>query len=126
ANPNYSQEPYIFERFITHAAFQKDGTSRTDLEVVVNVLSEAGVQRFGQLVFGYNSSNQKLEVISVEIRKAGNSSFTSASAVRDLAPLASGGAPTYSDYREKHMTVPGLRPGDTLAYHLARTTTIPL
>ena len=22
--PDYSQEPYVFERFVTHAAFQKD------------------------------------------------------------------------------------------------------
>jgi len=124
--PDYSQEPYIFERFITQVAFEKDGTSRADLQVVVNVLSEAGVQRFGQLVFPYNSSNQKLEVISIEIRKAGSSSFTPASAVRDVAPLASGGAPAFSDYREKRVTVPGLRPGDTVAYHIARTTTIPL
>src|SRR5258708_6166733 len=124
--PNYSQEPYVFERFITQVAFQKDGTSRGDLQVVINVLSEAGVQRFGQLVFAYNSSNQKLEVVSVEIRKAGSSSFTSASAVRDVAPFGSGGAPAYSDYREKRVTVPGLRPGDTVAYHIARTITIPL
>jgi hypothetical protein len=124
--PDYSQEPYVFERFITQVAFQKDGTSRADLQVVINVLSEAGVQRFGQLVFAYNSSNQKLEVISVEIRKAGSSSFTSASAVRDVAPFGSGGAPAYSDYREKRVTVPGLRPGDTVAYHIARTITIPL
>ena len=124
--PDYSQEPYVFERFFTQAAFQKDGTSRENLQVVVNVLSEAGVQRFGQLVFAYNSSNQKLEVISVEIRKAGSSSFTSASAVRDVAPLGSGGAPAYSDYREKRITVPGLRPGDTVAYHIARTTSTPL
>jgi hypothetical protein len=124
--PDYSQEPFVIERFTTRAVFQKDGTSRADLEVVVNVLSEAGVQPFGQLVFGYNSSNQKLEVISVEVRKPGSSTFTSASAVRDLAPLASGGAPVYADYREKHITVPGLRPGDTLAYHIARTTMVPL
>jgi hypothetical protein len=124
--PDYSQEPFVIERFITRAAFQNDGTSRADLEVVVNVLSEAGVQSFGQLVFGYNSGNQKLEVVSVEVRKAGSSTFTAASAVRDLAPLASGGAPAYTDYREKRITVPGLRPGDTLAYHIARTTTIPL
>jgi len=121
--PDYSQEPYVFERFNTQVVFQKDGTSRADLQVVVKVLSEAGVQRFGQLVFAYNSSNQKLEIISVEIRKAGSSSFTSASAVRDLAPLASGGAPAYSDYREKRVTVPGLRPGDTVAYHIVRTAT---
>ena len=124
--PDFSQQPYIFERFITQVAFQKDGTSRADLQVVVNVLSEAGVQRFGQLVFPYNSSNQKLDVISIEIRKAGSSSFTSASAVRDVAPLASGGAPAFSGYREKRVSVPGLRPGDTVAYHIARTTTIAL
>ena len=124
--PDYSQEPYVFERFITQAAFQKDGTSRDDLQVVVHVLSEAGVQRFGQLVFAYNSSNQKLEVTSVEVRKAGSSSFTSASAVRDVAPLGSGGASAYSDYREKRITVPGLRTGDTVAYHIVRTTTVPL
>jgi transglutaminase-like putative cysteine protease len=123
---DYSQEPYVFERFATQVAFQKEGTSRADLQVVINVLSEAGVQRFGQLVFAYNSTNQKLEVISVEIRKAGSSSFASASAVRDVAPFGSGGAPAYSDYREKRVTVPGLRPGDTVAYHIARTITIPL
>jgi len=125
-SPDYSQEPHVFERFMTQVAFQKDGTSRADLQVVINVLSQAGVQRFGQLVFAYNSSNQKLEVISVEIRKAGSSSFTSASAVRDVAPFGSGGAPAYSDYREKRVTVPGLRPGDTVAYHIARTITMPL
>jgi hypothetical protein len=124
--PDYSQEPFVIERFITHAAFQNDGTSRADLEVVVNLLTDSGVQQFGQIVFGYNSSSQKLEVISVEVRKAGSSTFTSASAVRDLSPLAAGGAPAYADYREKHISVPGLRPGDTLAYHIARTTTIPV
>ena len=110
---------------MTRAAFQNDGTSRADLEVVVDVLSEAGVQQFGHLVFGYNSNNQKLEVISVEVRKPGSATFTPASAVRDISPLASG-APAYTDYREKQVTVPGLRPGDTLAYHIARTTTTPL
>jgi len=122
AKPDYSREPYVFEQFITQIAFQKDGASREDLHAVVNVLSEAGVQRFGQLVFAYNSSNQKLEVISVEIRKAGSATFSPASAVRDVAPLAAAGAPAYSDYREKHITVPGLRPGDTVSYHIARST----
>jgi hypothetical protein len=34
-----------------------------------------------------------LQVISVEVREPGGFTFTSASAARDLAPLASGGAP---------------------------------
>jgi hypothetical protein len=53
-------------------------------------LSDAGVQPFGQLVFGYNSSNQELEVISVEGRKPGSSTFASGSAARlDEAQLVS-------------------------------------
>ena len=85
-----------------------------------DVQSEAGVQQFGQLVFGYNSANQNLNIVSVEVRKAGSSAFAPASAVQDLAPVAASGAPAYTDYREKHVTVPGLQPGDTLAYHLTR------
>ncbi len=123
--PDNSQEPFVIERFVTRVVFQNDGTSRADVEAVVNVLSEAGVQQFAQLVFGYNSANQKLEVVSVEVRKAGSSTFTPASAVRDSAPLALGGAPAYANYKEKHVTVPGLRPGDTVNYHISRTTTIP-
>ncbi len=122
----YSQEPFVIEHFITRAAFQNDGTGRTDLELTVHVLNETGVRQFAQLVFGYNSDNQKIEIISVEVRKSGSSEFTPASAVRDIAPLALGGAPAYSAYHEKLITVPGLRPGDTLAYHIARITTVPL
>jgi transglutaminase-like putative cysteine protease len=119
-----SQEPFIIERSITRAVFENDGTDRADLEVVVNVLNEEGVQKFGQLVFGYNAVNQKLDVVSVEVRKAGSSTFTAASAVRDVAP-ASSGAPAYTAYREKRVTVPGLRPGDTVAYRISRITAIP-
>ncbi len=119
-----SQEPFVIERSVTRAEFENDGTDRTDLEVVVNVLNEEGVQKFGQLVFGYNSVNQRLEVVSVEVRKAGSSTFTAASAVRDVAPMASG-APAYTTYREKRVTVPGLRPGDTVAYRISKITTIP-
>ena len=122
----YSQEPFVIEHFITRAAFQNDGTGRTDLELTVHVLNEAGVQQFAQLVFGYNSDNQKIEIISVEVRKSGSSEFSPASAVRDITPLALGGAPAYSAYHEKLITVPGLRPGDTLSYHIARITTVPL
>ena len=46
---DYSQEPFVIEHFTTRAVFQNDGTSRADLEVVVNVLTDEGVQPFGQL-----------------------------------------------------------------------------
>jgi hypothetical protein len=120
-----SQEPFVIERFLTRAAFEQDGSSRIDREATVHVLNESGVEQFGQLVFGYNSTNQKIEIVSVEVRKAGSSTFASASAVRDVSPIAAGGAHLYSDYREKRVTVAGLHAGDTLAYHIASITTIP-
>jgi hypothetical protein len=123
--PRDSLEPFVIERFLTRAAFQQDGSSRIDREAVVHVLTESGVQQFGQLVFGYNSTNQKIEIVSVEVRKAGSSTFASASAVRDVSPIGAGGAHLYSDYREKRVTVAGLHAGDTLAYHIASITTIP-
>jgi hypothetical protein len=123
--PRDSLEPFVIERFLTRAAFQQDGSSRIDREAVVHILTESGVQQFGQLVFGYNSTNQKIEIVSVEVRKAGSSTFASASAVRDISPIGAGGAHLYSDYREKRVTVAGLHAGDTLAYHIASITTIP-
>ena len=116
----------MIERFLTRAVFQENGGSRIDREATVHILTDSGVQQFGQLVFGYNSTNQKINIISVEVRKAGSSAFTPASAVRDFSPIATGGAHLYSEYREKHVTVAGLSPGDTLAYHIATTTTVPI
>jgi hypothetical protein len=118
-------EPFVIERFLTHARFETDGTGRIDREAVVHLLTDSGVQQFSQLTFGYNARNQKLDVISVELRKDGSPTFTSASAVRDVAPLATS-APLYSDYHEKHITVPGLHAGDTLSYHVALITTASL
>jgi len=109
---------------VTQVAFQKDGTSRADLQVVINVLSEAGVQRFGQLVFAYNSAIK----IGSDFRRdsQGRQLFLYlGERCAGCGAVRSGGAPAYSDYREKRVTVPGLRPGDAVAYHIARTITMP-
>jgi hypothetical protein len=123
--PDQTQESFVIQRYSTRAVFHNDGTSRSDLEVVVTVQDEAGVERFAHLAFGYNSPGQELNVISVRVRKAGSSTFTSASAVRDLIPLESDFGSTYADYREKIITVPGLHVGDTLAYHVELATVAP-
>lgn len=119
-------EPFIIERVTDRAVFENDGTSRNDFETIVRVQSGEAVDQFGQLVFGYDAANQKLEVVSVEVKKAGASNFTSDSAVQDAVPGALRDAPAYANYREKHVSVPGLRAGDTLSYHIRTTTTTPL
>jgi len=35
-------------------------------------------------------------------------------------------APVYTDYRQKHITVPGLRPGEVLEYNVATVIHTPL
>lgn len=116
---------FVIQRYVTRVAFHNDGTSRSDLDVVVAVQTKAGVRRFGHLDFPYNSPSQKLNVISVRVRKPGSSTFTSASAVWDEVPLEPPFASVYAGYRERVVTVPGLRAGDTLAYHVERITAVP-
>jgi transglutaminase-like putative cysteine protease len=123
--PDQTQRSYTIERYSTDAVFHNDGTSRSDLEVIVKVEDQAGVERFGHLAFGYNPRDQELNVISVQVRKAGKANFTSASAVRDVSPLEQDSASAYASYREKVVTVPGLHTGDTLAYHVELVTTVP-
>lgn len=116
--PDYSQEAFVIEQFKTTYRFEKDGTGQRHMLVRVKVQSEAGLERFGQLVFGYSSANEKLDFEFVRVRKAdGTVVNASESDIQDLsAPLARE-APIYTDLRQKHVTVPGLRPGDILEYH---------
>lgn len=125
--PDYSQEPFVIEQYHTRVRFENDGTGRRELFVRIRVQSEAGVQQLGQLVLGYNSANERLEVDSLQVRKAdGSATSAPASAVQDMTAPVTRDAPVYTDYRQKHVTVPGLRPGETLQYHIATHIHTPL
>jgi tetratricopeptide (TPR) repeat protein len=81
----------------------------------VRVQSEAGVQHWGQMRFGYNSANEKLDISYVRVLKADGTVVTAGpEAVQDINGSVQQFAPVYTDYREKHVSVPGLRPGDVL------------
>ena len=88
--PDYSQEPFVVEQFYNRVRFENDGTGRRELAVRIRVQSEAGVQQLGQLVFGYSSANERLEVDAVEVRRAdGSITAASSDAVRDMtSPVA--------------------------------------
>ena len=117
--PDYSQEAVVIERLTTGYRYERDGTGQRELTMRVKVQSDLGVERFGQLVFPYTSANEKLEMDYVRVRKADGSVVSATvSDIQDLsAPLARE-APIYTDLRQKHITVPGLRPGDELEYRL--------
>jgi Flp pilus assembly protein TadD len=121
--PDYSAEAAIFEQVHAQHRFELDGTGRRQLEARIKVQSEAGVQRFGQLRFGYNAGNERVDITYVRVRKPDGAVITtSADGVQDLSSPVQQIAPIYTDFRQKHVTVQGLRPGDTLEFGVVTLT----
>ena len=120
---NYSQEPFVIEQYYTTARFENDGTSQRDLAARIRVQSDAGVQQLGELVFGYNSSNEQMEVRTVRVHKP-DGTFVDAApdSIKEMTASVARDAPMYTDYKEKHITVPSLHPGDTLEYEIVTRT----
>ena len=52
---DYSNEAVVIEQLSTVYRFERDGTGQRELNFRAKVQSDAGVERFGQLVFGYTS-----------------------------------------------------------------------
>jgi tetratricopeptide (TPR) repeat protein len=124
---DYSQEAVVLEQLKTAYRFEKDGTGMHELTFRAKVQNEAAVARLGQLVFPYTSANEKLDIDFVRVRKPdGSVVAASATDVQDLTAPVSRQAPVYTDVRQKHITVPGLRPGDTLEYHVVWQIQTPL
>jgi Flp pilus assembly protein TadD/transglutaminase-like putative cysteine protease len=119
---DYSQEPFVIEQYHTTARFEDDGTSERDLAVRIRVQSDAGVQQLGELVFGYNSANEVMDVRFVRVKKDGSVVTATAEAVKDMTASVARDAPEYTDYKEKHVTVPSLHAGDTIEYEIATRT----
>ncbi|HEX9760876.1 MAG TPA: DUF3857 domain-containing protein, partial [Candidatus Acidoferrales bacterium] len=125
--PDHSQEPFVIEQFRIRMAFEADGRSRREQSMRVRVQSDAGVKALGQLVFGYNSANERLDIEYIRVRKPDGGVITAtASNVQDLTSPVAREAPIYTDARQKHVTVPGLRPGDILEYSIVNVLHTPL
>ena len=124
---DYSNEALVVEQLSTVYRFERDGTGQRELNFRAKVQSDAGVERLGQLVFGYTSGNEKLDMDFVRVRKSDGAVVNAAASdIQDLsAPLARE-APIYTDLRQKHITVPGLRPGDVLEYRMVWKVHTPL
>lgn len=121
---DYSQQAFVVERYKQTARFENDGTGREEQEASIRVISESGVQALGQLKVGYSALSDKLEIAYVRVRKPDGTVVTAQeSAVQDLTLPD---APVYTDYHQKHISVPSLRPGDTLEYRYVRDIVNPL
>jgi len=124
---DYSQEAFVVEHFRSSYRFESDGTGRKDTVARIRVQSEAGVQQWGQILVGYNSANERVEIAYVRVIKADGSVVKAGDdAVQDLSAPIESEAPVYTDYRQKHITVPGLRPGEVLEYEMITVIHTPL
>ncbi|MFZ0293947.1 MAG: DUF3857 domain-containing protein [Candidatus Sulfotelmatobacter sp.] len=116
---DYSQEAFVVEQYKSVYRFENDGTGRKETVARIRVQSEAGVQQWGQIQVGYNSANERVEIAYVRVIKADGSVVKAGDdAVQDLSAPLEQQAPVYTDYRQKHITVPGLRPGEVLEYDI--------
>ncbi len=121
---DYSQQSFVVEHSLQSMRFENDGTGSETHEAVVKVTSESGVQALGQLKIGYSALSDKLQIDYVRVRKPDGTVVTAQeSAIQDLTIPD---APVYTDYHQKHISVPSLRPGDTLEFRYVRTIVNPL
>ena len=124
---DYSEESFVVEQMHSKYRFEADGTGRKELIARIRVQSEAGVQQWGQLQIGYNSANERVEIPYVRVlKKDGSVVKAGDDAVQDLSAPIEREAPVYTDYRQKHITVPGLRPGEVLEYDVVTVIHTPL
>ena len=124
---DHSQEASVVEKLRTSYRFENDGTGRRELYARIKVQSESGVEQWGQLVVGYNSANERVEIPFVRVLKLDGSTVTAPQdSVQDLSIPLERDAPVYTDYRQKHIIVPGLRPGEELEYDFVTVTQTPL
>jgi tetratricopeptide (TPR) repeat protein/transglutaminase-like putative cysteine protease len=120
---DYSQEAFVTEHFIESFRFENDGTGREQIDARIKINSDSGVQALGQLKVGYSALSDKLEIVYVRVIKPDGSVIVAPeSGIQDVTfPNAL----MYSDYHEKHISVPSLRPGDVLEYQFVRTIVDP-
>jgi tetratricopeptide (TPR) repeat protein len=124
---DYSREASVIEKYRTVWRFEADGTGRREVSVRVKIHNETGVQQWGQLLFAYSAASERIDVGPVRVHKADGTIVTAtADAVQDLTSAVERAAPVYTDFREKHVTVPGLRPDDTLEYSVITTIHTPI
>ena len=120
---DYSQEAFVTEHYIDSFRFENDGTGREQIDARIKINSDSGVQALGQLKVGYSALSDKLEVVYVRVIKPDGTVINAPeSGIQDVTfPNAL----MYSDYHEKHISVPSLRPGDVLEYQFVRTIVDP-
>ncbi|MCL6481833.1 MAG: DUF3857 domain-containing protein [Firmicutes bacterium] len=93
----------------------------------MRLLTQGAVEQLGQLIFEYSAENEWFELEFLRVYKSGGEVVTpDASAMQELTAPVSREAPVDTDLRQKHVTVPALQVGDSLAYRFRTELHTPL
>ena len=116
----YSKEPYVIEKYTTKFQYGGDGLQTRTVLARVHIQSAVAAQKFSQLSFEYDSTEETLQFRSVQIlaQDGSRKNIPTETATNGTATVAVD-APAYSAYRAKSIAIPNLQPGDTLEYEIA-------
>ena len=107
--------PYVLEEKAVRVTIRPDGQSTRLVTLRVRINDDLGVRQWGQLPLPYMPASETLRIVRAEVIKPNGSVVTvGPEAVQDFAVQEPGSAPVFVDLRQKHVTVPSLRPDDTL------------
>ncbi|HEV2288693.1 MAG TPA: DUF3857 domain-containing protein [Candidatus Acidoferrales bacterium] len=127
APPDYSKEAAVVEQARISFRFENDGSGVEDQYARIRIQGVQAVQNWGQLMFEYNASTDKIHVVFIRVTKPDGHVVTAGSdAVQDLSSPVERIAPVYTDIRQVHVTVPDLGVGDTLEYQIHTDSVQPI
>jgi len=113
--------PVTQERMITTVVVHANGTHEQTLENLVRIETELGVNEHGEQILSFNSSLETLEVLQAEtITPKGERIAVEPNAIRTVEHELSGGAPMFSDMKNKVVIYPKVQVGSRI-YLKART-----
>jgi tetratricopeptide (TPR) repeat protein/transglutaminase-like putative cysteine protease len=126
-NADYSKESAVVQTLRTVVSFRNDGAGTREETARIQVQSQGGLEDWGLLSFGFNSANQEVEIAYVRVMAPdGTVVTTPLTDVQDVTDDITREAPMYSDHREKHVPVKGLKVGGVLEYKVITRDRTPL
>jgi tetratricopeptide (TPR) repeat protein len=117
----------VFEFQQMRVRIEADGTSTREMTMRVRANDELGVRQVGQIPLVYAPDTETLSISKLEVRKHGGEIVhVGPEAVQEHAIQPGAQTPMLVDLRQKLVTVPALRPRDTIVVTAVWTVGKPL
>jgi transglutaminase-like putative cysteine protease len=117
--PTTAQEsyrpPYSKQKSVDTIIIHADGTHEHIMESTERIESELGVSEFGERILGFNSSLESIEILEAyTISPRGERIKVESQAIRTVEEEITGGAPMFSDMKNKVIVYPNIEVGSML------------